>query len=662
MPQIGQQFDYSQASVIGSVTPQLIPNFPEFGLSVLFRLTKGSATVRLYGDSTIVATIQLPKLSGELAGEMQDQSKMVGQYSQWHWEITAISGGGTVYCSANVLEPDAVMTAADMRNSTVTGGAVSSVAGKTGAVTLVKADVGLGNVDNTADANKPVSTAQAAADAAVLATANSNMAAIPTHLGAVANQAGMLAVSGAVVGDTVLRTDTGTDWRLDALPASTLANWRDLGASSGAPAGYSVISGTTHTLSGANTRLFFTGVSCLVTAPDTNLANNLVWELRRGPAAGVVTVQMGGVAAGWPAGPWTIDEPGGVLSVATTPTNNQYAFSRGFDLNSPFPNETAMNAFAAANPLLMVANVTRAWVGFQQYGWDGTAFQKIGGNLMTVLDFTTSAFKINGVAQAGSGPVWTTIVPNNVRQAEFHGTSAGGGGGGGAPAGVGGGGGGGGSGNFTQRPIPRILEPSETLTITMPTPGAGGAAGSPGGSSSGPLTVVGSVSGLIFFLPQGGSNGAAGTSTNGGGGGNGSEQTGFNLAGGGSSGTGAGAVGTAVSSSSGGNYGQSTGASGGGATGTNAGGNSAPGMFNAIQRGGNGANTYGGGAGGGVTPFSKISGGGAVTGGSNASPNAVTLTEATHGYGLGGPGGAAHATTPGAGGAGTGSFLRITYN
>jgi hypothetical protein len=39
-------------------------------------------------------------------------------------------------------------------------GAVVSVAGKVGAVTLAKADVGLGNVDNTSDAAKPVSTAQ----------------------------------------------------------------------------------------------------------------------------------------------------------------------------------------------------------------------------------------------------------------------------------------------------------------------------------------------------------------------------------------------------------------------------------------------------------------------------------------------------------------------
>ena len=40
---------------------------------------------------------------------------------------------------------------------------VISVAGKSGTVTLVKADVGLSNVDNTSDVNKPVSTAQATA-------------------------------------------------------------------------------------------------------------------------------------------------------------------------------------------------------------------------------------------------------------------------------------------------------------------------------------------------------------------------------------------------------------------------------------------------------------------------------------------------------------------
>lgn len=40
---------------------------------------------------------------------------------------------------------------------------VQSVAGKTGAVSLVKGDVGLGNVDNTSDLDKPISTATATA-------------------------------------------------------------------------------------------------------------------------------------------------------------------------------------------------------------------------------------------------------------------------------------------------------------------------------------------------------------------------------------------------------------------------------------------------------------------------------------------------------------------
>ncbi len=43
------------------------------------------------------------------------------------------------------------------------GGAVDSVNGQTGTVVILKSDIGLGNVDNTSDANKPVSTAQALA-------------------------------------------------------------------------------------------------------------------------------------------------------------------------------------------------------------------------------------------------------------------------------------------------------------------------------------------------------------------------------------------------------------------------------------------------------------------------------------------------------------------
>lgn len=63
-----------------------------------------------------------------------------------------------------ILATDSPSTLADWKQLTA-GGDVTSVASRTGAVVLTKADVGLSNVDNTADSSKPVSTLQAAADA-----------------------------------------------------------------------------------------------------------------------------------------------------------------------------------------------------------------------------------------------------------------------------------------------------------------------------------------------------------------------------------------------------------------------------------------------------------------------------------------------------------------
>lgn len=60
----------------------------------------------------------------------------------------------------------------DITSISAPPGTVSSVAGRIGDVVLVKADVGLGSVDNTSDASKPVSTAtQAALDAKLPAAA-----------------------------------------------------------------------------------------------------------------------------------------------------------------------------------------------------------------------------------------------------------------------------------------------------------------------------------------------------------------------------------------------------------------------------------------------------------------------------------------------------------
>lgn len=78
-----------------------------------------------------------------------------------------------------------------------------------------RTNLGIGNIDNTSDANKPVSTAQATADATVLSSANSytdsKVASVYKLKGSVANYAA-LPSSGQVVGDVWNLVDTGANY------------------------------------------------------------------------------------------------------------------------------------------------------------------------------------------------------------------------------------------------------------------------------------------------------------------------------------------------------------------------------------------------------------------------------------------------------------------
>lgn len=129
-------------------------------------------------------------------------------------------------------------------------GGVTSVGGFDGAVT--KAQLGIDQVDNTRDTDKPISgPTQGAFDymSAAFGTAigdiNTDLAtkadldsngkvlaaqipavALTDFLGAPGSQAAMLALTGQR-GDWCTRTDRGTDWQLIAEPSSTLANWRE---------------------------------------------------------------------------------------------------------------------------------------------------------------------------------------------------------------------------------------------------------------------------------------------------------------------------------------------------------------------------------------------------------------------------------------------------
>lgn len=104
-------------------------------------------------------------------------------------------------------------------NLTGGGGAVASVNGHTGVVVLAAADVGAiattarGAVNGVAslDSGGKVPSGQLNLHTPVYFTA--------------ANQAAMLALSSAVVGDYCVRTDNGNTYVLTALPPATLGNW-----------------------------------------------------------------------------------------------------------------------------------------------------------------------------------------------------------------------------------------------------------------------------------------------------------------------------------------------------------------------------------------------------------------------------------------------------
>ena len=114
---------------------------------------------------------------------------------------------------------------------TSAGAPVQSVAGRTGDVVLTSTDVGLGNVDNTSDANKPISTAtQGALDlkadlvGGVIPTSQIPAIAITEFLGSVDTETEMLALVGQP-GDWCLRTDVAVGYVIVSDDPSVVAGW-----------------------------------------------------------------------------------------------------------------------------------------------------------------------------------------------------------------------------------------------------------------------------------------------------------------------------------------------------------------------------------------------------------------------------------------------------
>jgi hypothetical protein len=118
----------------------------------------------------LIPAAQLPSIAiSDYLGAVASQAAMlglVGQRGDWCNRTDT----NTTY----ILAAEPASTLANWVPLLTPTDAVSSVAGKTGAVTLVKGDVGLGSVDNTSDLAKPLSTAATTALSGKAATVHTH--------------------------------------------------------------------------------------------------------------------------------------------------------------------------------------------------------------------------------------------------------------------------------------------------------------------------------------------------------------------------------------------------------------------------------------------------------------------------------------------------------
>ena len=140
------------------------------------------AASKIIPKKSVVSKIPLPTdlESGEICINHADRKlyakhpstgaiQEIGAYEHSHDELYSINGtqhlelqnnGDLVLNGSTTLTlPSASGTLARLTDITGSVAGVTSVNTRTGTVTLDKSDVGLGNVDNTSDADKPISTA-----------------------------------------------------------------------------------------------------------------------------------------------------------------------------------------------------------------------------------------------------------------------------------------------------------------------------------------------------------------------------------------------------------------------------------------------------------------------------------------------------------------------
>jgi len=270
-----------------------------------------------------------------------------------HLALTAQEGDVVVRSDENksyVHNGGTAGTMADYTLLSTPTDSVLSVSGKTGVVTLVSSDVGLGNVDNTTDANKPVSTAQLTAldlklddsqatsfGLSLLDDTNAAAGRTTLGLGTLATQSGTFSgtTSGTNTGDvanTALTTGT-----LDQFAATTSLQLK--GNISDETGNGALVFATSPTLvapalgtpaSGVATNL--TGTATGLTAGTSNSLKSATTDVAvsaaTAPTSGQVLTATSSTAATWE----TPDSGGAFSRLEYTATAAQTTFASTYDV------------------------------------------------------------------------------------------------------------------------------------------------------------------------------------------------------------------------------------------------------------------------------------------------------------------------------------------
>ena len=204
-------------------------------------MTTESLNVTIDGETL---TVEIGTVAAPAGGGASVHADLTGRDANDSHPMSAITG--LVAALAGKETSGAVATHnsdTSAHGQTATGRALVTAVSTAAARTAI----GLGNVDNTSDANKPISTATQTALDAKQSTSEKGSAngyasldsggkipqaqlpaiAITEYLGSVANQAAMLALSGQK-GDWCIRSDTGAVWIISGTDPTLLGSWTQI--------------------------------------------------------------------------------------------------------------------------------------------------------------------------------------------------------------------------------------------------------------------------------------------------------------------------------------------------------------------------------------------------------------------------------------------------